>query len=102
MDREIISELRAANEACMTLLTLMTLDDDQVTAAKFVAEDDRFTERSTAMALAGFAISAASALADQLKMPVETVIQLAATNAAQHVIDLEDLMEQEENDEGLH
>lgn len=101
MDPEIVAELRRANEACMTLLTLMSMDNDCVSAAELVAEDDIYAQRSTCMALAGFAISAASALADQLELPLETIIQTAATNAALHTVELEEQLDREgRNDEG--
>lgn len=101
MDPEIVAELRKANEACMTLLTLMCIDDDCVDAAELVASDDTYAERSTCMALAGFAISAANALAEQLGMPVEEIIQTAAANAALHTIELEMKLRNEgHNDEG--
>lgn len=99
MDREIIQQLRDANEACMMLMTLMALDDDSMAAAKLVAEDDRYTERATCMALATYGISATSALAEQLGIPIEMVIQMAATNAAVHTVELEELLEKDE-DEG--
>lgn len=98
MDPEIVAELRRANEACMTLLTLMSIDDDCVSAAQLVAEDDIYAQRSTCMALAGFAISAASALAEQLDMPLETIIQTAATNAALHTVELEQQIKDEGHD----
>lgn len=101
MDPEIVAELRRANEACMTLLTLMTADDDCVSAAELVADDDVYAQRSTCMALAGFALSAASALADQLEMPLEKIIQMAAMNAAMHTVELEEMLNKERrNDEG--
>lgn len=101
MDRYIVAELRAANEACMTLMTLMALEDDHNEAAKLVAEDDRYAQRTTCMALAGFALSAVSALADQLEVSVEEIIQAAAQSAAMHGIELESMLdEQDNNDEG--
>jgi hypothetical protein len=100
MDREIVAELRAANEACMTLLTLMSLDDDCVSAAELVAEDDRYAQRTTCMALAGFAISAASALAEATDLPLETILQAAATNAALHTVELEEFLDEGQEDEG--
>lgn len=99
MDRHIVAELRAANEACMTLMTLMAIDDDHQTAAKLVAEDERFAQRTTCMALAGFALSAVSALADQLGVEIEEIIQAAATSAALHGVELESQLDNQENDD---
>jgi hypothetical protein len=97
MDPEVIDQVRAANEACMTLLTLMAMDDTHEEAARLIAEDPAYTERTTCMALAGFAISATNALARELDIPLEIIIQSAAQNAALHTMKLE--QELEGNDE---
>ena len=102
MDRHIVAELRAANEACMTLMTLMALEDDHSRAAELVAEDDRYAQRTTCMALAGFALSAVSALADHLEITVEEIIQAAATSAALHGVELESMLDNQENDDEGH
>ncbi len=100
MDPEVIREVRMANEACMTLLTLMAQDDEYLEASRLIAEDPVYTERATCMALAGFAIAATNALARELDIPIEWIIQTAAKNAAMHTIDLEHQLEEEQNDEG--
>ena len=101
MDPWIVAEIRRANEASRMRLTLMAMDDECINAAELVADEDVFGEKSTCMALAGFALSAASALAEQLKLPIETIIQTAATNAAMHTVELEKLLNKERpNDEG--
>lgn len=88
MDREIIEQVRRANDACMLLLTHIVNDDEEA-AMKEVLTNPVYRDPGTTMAIATIATSAIKTLADMSDVDPKTVLQIAALNAAQLAVILE-------------
>lgn len=96
MDREIVEAIRLTNEACMTLMTLMVMDDGRTEAATLVSSDPMYANPATCMALANFALTAINTLAANLEIDPIIIVQSAALSAAEYSLYLEDKLDNEE------
>lgn len=97
MDKDLVENLRRANEASISLLTIMLATNRGEEAADIVQSDPVFAEVTTCMALAGIALSAIEALSELMGISPEEVLQTAGLNAAKYAMTLEELIEDEED-----
>lgn len=88
MDPEIVAQVRESNEASISLVTLLVVNEDQE-AVKMAMTDDVYTKRSTALALGVLACSAIKTIADLLECSPEEVVRAAGIQTAQFNLDLE-------------
>lgn len=88
MDRAIVAEVRAANEAAVMLLTL-AVGDYGYAAAELASTDVAYCKPQTAMALAVIGSSAIKTLAQAFNVEPAEIIQAAGLSAAEYVIALE-------------
>lgn len=87
MDPEIVESVRRANEAAITLLTLM-INDENEEAADLAIDDPSYRDPATMMALATVCTSALKTLALAFDTTPQEVIQVAGLSAAQRHIEM--------------
>src|SRR5689334_1509459 len=94
VDPNIVRDIQRANDACLTLMTLL-VSGSSAEAAMLAASDPVYTEAPTSMAIATLASSAIKSLAEVLEVSEMEILQVAGLSAAEYGIWLESQIDKE-------